>query len=68
MPDAYYDEFVLRGRIADDLAVGDTLWFAVVQECAGAAERWIEIPAAGQDPETLEYPAPGLTLTEGHGH
>ena len=37
LPDAYYDEFVLRGRIADDLAVGDTLCFAVVQECAGAA-------------------------------
>jgi uncharacterized protein YcnI len=33
-----------------------------VQECANGAERWIEIPAAGQDPESLESPAPGLKL------
>jgi uncharacterized protein YcnI len=68
LPDAFYDEFVLRGRIAGDLAAGDTLWFPVVQECAGGAERWIEIPAAGQDPDALEYPAPGVRLIEGHGH
>lgn len=68
LPDAFYDEFVLRGRIAGDLAAGDTLWFPVVQECASGAERWIEIPAAGQDPDALAFPAPGLTLTEGAGH
>lgn len=68
LPDAFYDEFALRGRIAGDLAAGDVLWFPVVQECATGTERWIEIPADGQDPETLEYPAPGLTLIEGHSH
>ena len=62
LPDAFYDEFVFRGTLSDDLAPGTTLFFPVVQECADRAERWIEIPAAGQDPDTLEFPAPGLKL------
>ena len=39
-----------------------TLYFPVVQECDGATERWIEIPANGQDEDALEFPAPGLKL------
>ncbi|RWN30411.1 YcnI family protein [Mesorhizobium sp.] len=62
LPDEFYDEFVFRGTLAADLPAGQTLYFPVVQECDGAAERWIEIPAAGQDEEALEYPAPGLKL------
>lgn len=62
LPDEFYDEFVFRGTLAADLPVGQTLYFPVVQECEGAAERWIEIPAAGQDADALEYPAPGLKL------
>ena len=54
LPDAFYDEFVFRGQIAADLKPGDVLWFPVVQECASGADRWIEIPADGQDPEKLE--------------
>ena len=38
------------------------LYFPVVQECEGAAARWIEIPAAGQDEDALENPAPGIKL------
>lgn len=60
LPDAFYDEFVFRGRITDTLPAGETLFVPVVQECATKAERWIEIPAAGQDPDALEFPAPGL--------
>jgi uncharacterized protein YcnI len=40
-----------------------------VQECATKAERWIELPAEGQNPDDLESPAPGVTITapvEGH--
>ena len=36
----------------------------VVQECGASAERWIEIPAAGQTSDDLERPAPGLALTK----
>lgn len=68
LPDDEYDEFVVRGSLGPDLAVGSTLYFPVVQECPdGAAERWIEIPAAGQAGDALEMPAPGLKLLEKTG-
>lgn len=62
LPDEFYDEFVFRGTLTEGLPVGETLYFPVVQECDGVSDRWIEIPAAGQDEETLELPAPGLKL------
>jgi uncharacterized protein YcnI len=63
LPDAYYDEFVLRGTFAGDLAAGETAYFPVVQECeGGAVERWIQIPQAGQSEDDLETPAPGVKL------
>ncbi len=69
LPDEYYDEFVFRGMITDTFAVGSTVYFPTVQECATKAERWIEIPAEGQDPDSLEGPAPGVKVVEpGHGH
>lgn len=64
LPDEFYDEFVFRGLLTDGLAAGEMLYFPVVQECGEAAERWIEIPAKGQDPESLEFPAPGVKLTK----
>ncbi|MBH0236385.1 YcnI family copper-binding membrane protein [Methylobrevis albus] len=66
--DDEYDEFVLRGFLTTDLKPGDTLHFAVVQECPeGLAERWIEVPAAGQSADDLELPAPGVKLLEKTG-
>jgi len=63
LPDAFYDEFVLSTFLAPDLPAGTTLYFPVVQECpGGAAERWIEIPKDGEQPASLEKPAPGLKL------
>lgn len=62
LPDDWYDEFVFRARLTDGLA-GQTIHFPVIQECGDAVTRWIEIPAEGQDPETLEEPAPALTVT-----
>lgn len=62
LPDEFYDEFVFRGTLAADLPAGQTLYFPVVQECDDIAERWIEIPAAGQDEDALEHPAPGIKL------
>jgi uncharacterized protein YcnI len=61
LPDAYYDEFVLSGMVAADVAPG-TLYFPVVQECEKGVNRWIEIPAAGQNLFDLEQPAPALTV------
>ena len=63
----HYDEFVFRGRITDHLPVGETLYIPVVQECANGAERWIEIPAVGQDADELEFPAPGVKIVPAAG-
>jgi len=62
LPDAFYDEFVFRGMLTSGLEAGSPLYFPVVQECANGVERWIEIPAAGQDPDSLDFPAPGVKL------
>ncbi|MGD9738810.1 MAG: YcnI family protein [Bauldia sp.] len=70
VPDALYDEFYVRARIADNVEPGTTLWFPVIQECpGGATSRWITVPVEGQ-PEPDE-PTPGLLVTEpatGGGH
>ena len=62
LPDAWYDEFVFRGRLPDGEA-GTTIWFPVVQECEEGVHRWIEIPAEGKSADDYEEPAPGVTLT-----
>jgi uncharacterized protein YcnI len=62
LPDAYYDEFVFQGNIADDLEAGKMLYFPVVQECEKGVHRWIEIPAAGKGAGDYREPAPGLKL------
>lgn len=59
--DSNYDEFVLRGALADSLKPG-MLYFPAVQECEQGAERWIEIPAEGKSAGDYKKPAPGLKL------
>lgn len=59
---AHFDEFAFLGFMADALPAGGTLYFPVVQECERGAERWIEIPAAGQSSHDLKSPAPSLRL------
>jgi uncharacterized protein YcnI len=66
LPDEFYDEFVFVARLTD-FAPGTVLSFPTVQECDGAVERWIQIPASGQNPDDLEAPAPQLTVIEGKG-
>jgi periplasmic copper chaperone A len=70
LPDAFYDEFVFRARVTDRVPAGEMLYIPAIQECANGAERWIEIPAAGQDSHDLSDPAPGvMVLAPGHsGH
>ncbi|MBY5814563.1 YcnI family copper-binding membrane protein [Rhizobium leguminosarum] len=59
LADDEYDEFVVRGTVAKELPVGTRVYVPVVQECTGgAAERWIEIPAAGKTSDDYEAPAP----------
>lgn len=68
LPDAFYDEFLLRGTLTAEFAVGSTVYFPVIQECGSASDAWIAIPVEGQ-PEP-ELPAPGVKIIEatGAGH
>jgi uncharacterized protein YcnI len=63
LPDDFYEEFTFVGRLTD-FAPDTVLYFPTVQECAVGAHRWIEIPAAGQDPHDLDEPAPEVTIIE----
>lgn len=60
LPDAHFSEFGLSVRLPD--RPGETLYFPAVQTCEQGEHRWVEIPAAGQDPFELEEPAPFVTL------
>ena len=62
LADANYDEFVFRARITDATEADSILYVPIVQECADAAERWIEIPEAGQSSDDLTKPAPGVLV------
>jgi uncharacterized protein YcnI len=63
LPDAWYDEFVVTGTIADGFTPGDVVFFPVVQECGAAAvTRWIEIPKAGEAIDDLKHPAPHVEV------
>ncbi len=67
--DEFYDEFVLSGTLAS-VEEGQKLFFKTLQQCDGGEVAWNEEPAEGQDPHSLEHPAPSLTIlaAEGHGH
>ncbi|MFN6978484.1 MAG: YcnI family protein [Gemmobacter sp.] len=70
LPSEFYDEFVFRARFTEALPAGEMVHIPVVQECANGAERWIEIPAAGQSAGDLRYPAPAVRVMApaAHGH
>jgi uncharacterized protein YcnI/copper(I)-binding protein len=69
LPDEFYDEFVLSGTLAG-VEAGQMLFFKTLQQCDGAEVAWTEEPAEGQNPHSLEHPAPSLTIlaAEGGGH
>jgi periplasmic copper chaperone A len=71
LPDEFYDEFVLSGTLAN-VEEGQKLFFKTLQECDDGEVAWNEEPAEGQDPHSLEHPAPSLTILAAgggvHGH
>jgi periplasmic copper chaperone A len=54
LPEAYFDEFMLRGRLPD--AAGP-MWFKVLQTCTSGSANWSEVPAPGASAKTLKLPA-----------
>lgn len=67
LPDEQFDEFVFVARITDAFQPGETVHFPIEQDCETGAYRWVELPAAGQDPHALEHPAPGVKLVAAPG-
>jgi len=61
LPANLYDTFGLAMKLPEN--AGQTLYFPAVQECEKGANRWIQIPAAGQSRKDLREPAPALKLT-----
>ncbi|MBG0740111.1 YcnI family protein [Paeniglutamicibacter antarcticus] len=43
--------------------VGETLYFPTLQTCETGETNWVDVPAAGQDAESLKAPAPTVTVT-----
>ncbi|WP_245492953.1 MULTISPECIES: DUF1775 domain-containing protein [unclassified Mesorhizobium] len=61
---AYYDEFVFRAKVAEDIAVA-AIFVPIVQECETGVERWIEIPPAGGSSDDVKFPAPSIRILPG---
>ena len=53
----------LRLTLPED-AVGETIYFPVIQGCEEGESAWIEIPQEGEDAHDLESPAPAITIAE----
>lgn len=60
LPDAYFDEFVLRGKLPP---TPGPLWFKVLQTCENGSSNWSEVPASGVSTQGLKLPAALLEVT-----
>jgi uncharacterized protein YcnI len=65
------DALVLSVKLPD--AAGKTVYFPTLQTCETGQVDWSQIPAEGQDEDSLKSPAPSVTITaatpaaDGHG-
>lgn len=64
LPDAQYDEFVLRGQLPTQPG---PLWFKVQQLCEKGQWDWSETPASGTSTRGLKAPAALLEVLPGMG-
>jgi hypothetical protein len=55
------DAVVLSVQLPD--AAGKTLYFPTLQTCEVGQTNWAAIPADGQDPESIDDPAPGIAVS-----
>ncbi|MER7457958.1 YcnI family protein [Micromonospora sp. NPDC126480] len=62
LPDDLRDVFQLSLKLPD--TPGKKLVFPSVQTCEKGETAWVQVPADGQNPDDLEHPAPGFTVTE----
>ncbi|MFB9953231.1 copper chaperone PCu(A)C [Rhizobium puerariae] len=70
LPDAYYDTFVIQGKVSG-VAAGKALAFPATQLCGTEGKvAWDQVAEEGTDPHSLKSPAPTLTVAakSGGGH
>jgi uncharacterized protein YcnI len=69
LPDGYRDTLSLQVVLPAE-AAGQQLAFPTLQTCTAGETGWTQVPAAGQDHDELEHPAPTVLVTaaaaEGH--
>ena len=61
LPDAYFDEFTMRGQLA---AGTGPMWFKVLQTCESGGMDWSDVPASGTSTNGLKAPAPLLDVVD----
>jgi uncharacterized protein YcnI len=59
LPDDMFADFAIRATFPE---TPGQIQFPMVQYCGDTQEAWIETLAPGQDPESLEHPAPWVTV------
>jgi len=59
LPASYYDEFVL---VAQTPAQAGPVYWPVAQVCDAGRSDWTQVPAAGQSPSELKFPAAVLEV------
>ncbi|QMV00448.1 copper chaperone PCu(A)C [Devosia sp. D6-9] len=62
LPDDQFDEFTIQGQFQGFDAESPAL-FITTQKCGATEVTWNEIAGPGQNPHTLERPAPTITVT-----
>lgn len=60
LPDAYADEFMLRGKLPESAG---PLWFKVLQTCETGRIDWSEVPLPGASAKGLKSPAALLEVS-----
>ena len=61
LPDAHYDEFVLRGTTQGEVG---PIWFAVLQTCEVGSVNWADVPATGISTKGMKAPAALLEIVK----
>ncbi|MET3772833.1 YcnI family copper-binding membrane protein [Arthrobacter nitrophenolicus] len=65
LPHDLRDALVLSVKLPD--AAGSTLHFPTLQTCESGQTDWSQIAKDGEDPHSLEAPAPSITVTAAEG-
>ncbi len=64
LPDAHYDEFVLRGTLSGQIG---PMWFKVLQQCEKGSNDWVDVPSSGTSTKGMKTPAALLEVVQPSG-